>query len=218
MPPLTWLSLLIFLFLSACKDSPLPPPAAPVDAPAQAAQPEADAPGKEAFQEYRTPEQIKADSRQYGHIPISGRTTPEAVLTRFDSWRTRAAEARANPQTAQALGAVAPGAKVTVLFGTWCKDCFRELPQLWKAFELAGGQDALPFDLEYIALDETFVAQDVDLSPYDIKALPTIIVTRQGQEVGRMVESSMLPVEDTLLALLTGEKQGTLPGAPVDAK
>ena len=209
--------LLLPLCMSACEKKPAPQ-AQTNTSPLPLAQEAGQEAAEQEPEDYRTPDQIKAESRQYGHIPIVGRTTPAAVLKTFENWRTKAQDARANPATATALLGVPPGAKLTVLFGTWCKDCFRELPQLWKAFDLAGGQDALPFEVEYIALDETFVAQDIDLSPYDIKALPTLIVSRQGQEVGRMVESSALPVEDTLLALLDGSRQGPMPQAPVDTK
>lgn len=151
------------------------------------------------------PEAVK-ESRKYGHIPIAGETTPEAVMEKFKRWKDAREAAVADKEIGKKLGEVAPGAELYVFFGTWCADCHRELPRLWAAFEHAGGE--LPFTVKYVALDEQFQAADFDLTPYNIERIPTIIVKRDGKEVGRIIESTADPVERELLALLDGSKTG----------
>ena len=151
------------------------------------------------------PDSVK-ESRKYGHVPIAGETTPEEVMEKFPRWKKAREEATADEQVGAKLGEVDEGAKVMMLFGTWCKDCHRELPRLWAALSHAG--DDLPFEVTYIGLDEQFQAGQFDLTPYAVERIPTIIVERDDEEVGRIVEKTEDPVERELLALLTGEKEG----------
>ena len=66
------------------------------------------------------------------------------------------------------------------------------------------------FEVEYIAVNERLQAEGMDLSTYDLRNIPTIVVTRDGKEVGRFIEKSSEPAEVELEALLTGKKTGVL--------
>ncbi len=48
------------------------------------------------------------------------------------------------------------------------------------------------------------------MTNYEILYVPTFIVSRNGQEVGRIVESSPNGIEKDLLALLTGRSRGLI--------
>ncbi len=152
------------------------------------------------------------ESRKYGHIPIAGETTREAVLEKFGTWRAKMGEVEASQEVAEKFAAVKPGAEVTVIFGTWCSDCYNTLPVLWKHFDMVGGD--LPFKVNYIALDERFTANGVDLTPYDVHSIPTIIVKRDDKEVGRFIEQNGNPPAEEVLALLNGSKTGILSTNP----
>jgi hypothetical protein len=107
---------------------------------------------------------------------------------------------------------VEPGAEVTVFLGTWCGDSRRELARLWRALDETGG--TVPFDIRYIAVDEA-KAQPADrIAEGRIRFVPTLIVSRGGREVGRIVEHSPNGVEIDLLALLTGKAQGVVTASP----
>ena len=149
------------------------------------------------------------ESRKFGHVPIAGKTSREAVLEKFGTWRAKMDEVEANSEVAKELANVAPGARVTILFGTWCSDCYNTLPGLWKTFD-AMEKEALPFEVEYIAVNERLRAEGIDLTPYDLRNIPTIVVERDGKEVGRFIEKSEASAEVELLALLEGEKTGII--------
>jgi len=151
------------------------------------------------------------ESRKYGHVPIVGNTEPAKVQEKFDLWKKATDKAVADEAVSKKLAEVKEGAVVTVVFGTWCSDCYRELPQMWKALEKAG---KTPFTIQYIAIDEQFTAGDVNIHPYNITNIPTIIVQREGAEVGRIIEMPEQAIEKDLLALLDGSKKGTLTKSP----
>jgi len=109
---------------------------------------------------------------------------------------------------ARALAAVAPGAEVTVFLGTWCGDSARELPRFWRSLDEAGGE--VPFPVHYVAVDRAKKEPAAPIASYAIEFVPTFIVSRQGREVGRIVEEAPHGVEKDLLALLTGKAHGVL--------
>ncbi|MBV8201154.1 MAG: hypothetical protein JOZ15_11080, partial [Acidobacteria bacterium] len=129
-------------------------------------------------------------------------------------------EAKPDLAAARALAAVAPGAEVTVLLGTWCTDSRREISRLWKALDAigagAGGgpRGGLPFTLTYIGVDEAKKQPAAAVAAAGLEYVPTLIVRRDGREVGRIVESAPHGVEVDLLALLDGKAAGLLTASP----
>lgn len=111
-------------------------------------------------------------------------------------------------EAAAKLASVPPGAEVTVIFGTWCGDSRREVPRLWRALDAAGG--SLPFTVKLIGVDTQKTAPGLDKAALDLRYVPTVIVVRDGREVGRIVESAPNPIERELLALLDGSKTGLI--------
>jgi thiol-disulfide isomerase/thioredoxin len=138
---------------------------------------------------------------------LLGATTREKVEATPD-WVQAEVDAKPDAAAAQALAAVEPGAEVTIYLGSWCGDSRREVPRFWKALDAAGG--SVPFAVHYVAVDQA-KKEPADLLKQDaVRYLPTIVVRRGGQEVGRIVETSPHGVEQDLLALLTGKATGVL--------
>jgi hypothetical protein len=117
-------------------------------------------------------------------------------------------ESQPEAAAAQGLASVEPGAEVTVFLGTWCGDSRREVSRLCRAIDDVGG--SVPFQIRYIAVDREKKEPAGPVGESGIRFVPTLIVRRGGQEVGRIVETSPNGVEADLLALLTGKAQGTL--------
>ena len=189
------------------KKTPSAPPTTSAPATTQAAAPTTTA----TTPQPKTPEEIMEASRKYGHVPIVGGTTRAEIVQKFQTWQKAESEAKAKEGVGAALAEVPAGAKVTVVFGSWCKDCFQQLPQLWDAFDQT--EKEMPFEMVYIGLDET-LRGDRDLSAMNIHNIPTLIVERDGKEVGRIIESSPVSIEEDFLALLSGQKKGIISGNP----
>jgi hypothetical protein len=151
---------------------------------------------------------------------LVGPVTREQVETAVPAWVQAGVEAKPDLAAARALAGVAPGAEVTVLLGTWCSDSRREIPRLWKAFDEIGATSGggagggLPFTLTYIGVDEAKREPAAAVTAAGLTNVPTLIVRRDGREVGRIVESSPHGVEVDLLALLGGKAAGLLTANP----
>ena len=142
-----------------------------------------------------------------------GLTTRAAIEANHESWRS--ADSLPSRAVSESLSAVAPGAEVEVFLGTWCGDSRQQITRLFAAIELASATSALPFSLRFIGVDRSKHAHDaatnIDLNEgRDIRYVPTIIVSRAGMEVGRIVEHPTRSIEEDLHDLLTGARRGFL--------
>ena len=86
--------------------------------------------------------------------------------------------------------------------GDWCGDCRGQLPDFGAALEAAGVPDDrvhhYPVEKE---ADGSKTGPRVE--EYGIELIPTVVVERDGEEVGRYVEDERAPIAVYLAELLT---------------
>jgi len=131
---------------------------------------------------------------------LVGKATPGAIM-KVSGWRSAmdAVEVSADP------GPVRDKLKeveLTVVLGTWCPDSVREVTAFWG---WAGGAD-VP-GVRYIAVDRRKEAFELK---EPVVAVPTFIVRRDGEEVGRVVEQAVNGIGPDLLSLIEGSASGTI--------
>ncbi|MCK9410211.1 MAG: thioredoxin family protein [Bacteroidetes bacterium] len=88
---------------------------------------------------------------------------------------------------------------VVMIVGTWCGDSKRELPKQFKIF------DALQLSNDKIVVfgvDRSKKSVDGTTQKYRVVKVPTLIVFRGEQELGRIVENPTTSQEEDLLRLL----------------
>lgn len=146
---------------------------------------------------------------------LVGIVTREKVEEAHPDWVQAEVEAAPDAAAVRGLAAVEPGAEVIVFLGTWCSDSRREVPRLWRALDEAGG--TVPFQIRYVGVDRQKKEPAAPITNYDIRFVPTLVVERGGQEVGRIVEESPHGVEQDLLALLSGKARGVISASQTEA-
>jgi thiol-disulfide isomerase/thioredoxin len=139
---------------------------------------------------------------------LVGPITREQVEASHPDWVQAEVAASPDAEAAHGLAGVPPGAEVTVFLGTWCGDSAREVPRLWRSLDEAGA--SVPFQLHYVGVDREKKQPAAPIANFEIEFVPTFIVSREGREVGRIVEHAPHGVERDLLALLTGQAHGVL--------
>jgi len=141
--------------------------------------------------------------------PRSSTKGPSArsVLHREPAWRARYTRAAIRDDDIEALREAPAETEVVIVFGTWCPDSRRVVPVIWRAFHAAG---ALPFAVEHVEVDREKRSDRVDVAAYGLRYVPTIIVRRNGREVGRIVESAPHGVMSDFVDLLHGRARGVL--------
>lgn len=140
---------------------------------------------------------------------ITGPIDRARIEHELPNWRDEIARVEPDIAASQALGEVPPGATVDVFLGTWCGDSRRVVSRLFRALEWVP-EESRPFTIHFIAVDHDKRDPEGRAEGRDIRFVPTIIVVRDGHEVGRIVESAPHGVEVDLLHLLRGEASGVI--------
>jgi len=73
-----------------------------------------------------------------------------------------------------------------VFLGTWCGDSRRELPRMEKIFSEMGIDMS---NVLIVTLDRNKISPNGEQEGKDIRYVPTLIVSKDNQEIGRIVES-----------------------------
>jgi thiol-disulfide isomerase/thioredoxin len=98
------------------------------------------------------------------------------------------------------------GLEITLFFGTWCGDSQREIPRLLRLFDTLELADDM---LTVVAVDHvdgaTKTSPTGEEKGLEVYRVPTVVVSRDGEEVARIVEHPVLSLERDLLAILSGE-------------
>jgi len=120
----------------------------------------------------------------------------------FDSQYTKY---QASDRTVALLRKAIEGVSVEAYFGTWCGDSRRQIPRLLRILDLAGVEESR---LSLVALSDQ--RMQFKRSPGRLEEkryihrTPTIVLVRNGAEIGRIVETPSETIEADLLAILQG--------------
>jgi hypothetical protein len=91
--------------------------------------------------------------------------------------------------------------EILVVLGTWCHDSKEQVPRFFKVVDKVW---LLPKKVEIICVNTLKEAEGVDISPYDIKRVPTFIFMKDGMEIGRIIETPAKSIEEDMLMILGG--------------
>lgn len=90
------------------------------------------------------------------------------------------------------------GTSIVVLFGSWCHDSEREVPRLLKLIDVSGVELE---SLQLQAVDRNKQHPAKLHSQFELRYTPTIIVLREGKELGRIIEKPQHSLAADLAAL-----------------
>lgn len=93
-----------------------------------------------------------------------------------------------------------PGCHLVLLLGTWCSDSHELVPRLARVLQLAG----FPEDqMEVIGVNRKMKAPGQIRARYHLRKVPTLIISKNGYELGRIVEVVQQSIEQDLADLLS---------------
>ncbi len=90
------------------------------------------------------------------------------------------------------------GISTIVFLGTWCPDSRRNVPHFLKVADEAG---IPPDSIRLYCVDRTKKSDDGLTASYDIQRVPTFIFMKGGKEIGRIVESPELSIEQDMVRI-----------------
>ena len=89
---------------------------------------------------------------------------------------------------------------VVIMFGTWCHDSKREVPRMLRILDSAGvGTE----QISLIGVDINKTEPKGREKLYNLRNTPTLILLKNGKEVGRIIERPIVSLEADLIGLTT---------------
>jgi hypothetical protein len=132
-----------------------------------------------------------------------GPLTREKLWETVPVWRTLSEDYKPDAEAVAALRACGSDTRVTLLFGTWCPDSKKHITRLLKALDNAANPH---LQVSMIAINHDFDEPADTIQSRELTNVPTVIVERDGREIGRIVETpATATIEDDLAAILTGK-------------
>lgn len=90
--------------------------------------------------------------------------------------------------------------EIAIVLGTWCSDSRREFPRFYKILE----KISYSFDyLTIIGVNRLKQAPNTHIGDLKIELVPTFIISINGQEIGRIIETPELSLEKDLLKIIS---------------
>ncbi|MEO7445048.1 MAG: thioredoxin family protein [Ferruginibacter sp.] len=149
----------------------------------------------------QTPYLYNVDATHKGGVILNGIVT-KYLLANDSSFRWYKTNQTGYTPSANVLNAMATAKdkyQFVVFGGTWCSDTQFILPKFFALQEKSGYPDA---GISFFAVDrEKHTVGNIDAA-FQVKNVPTIIVMKNGQEVGRVVEYGKTGKWDEELAAL----------------
>jgi thiol-disulfide isomerase/thioredoxin len=133
--------------------------------------------------------------------PLVGEASWEELLALKPAYGLDAEEYEPKAESLNALKSIDRPLEFVVFFGTWCQLCKQIVPSFTKTIEEAGNQG---FAVTYVALDEAMEAPAEWIDRFKIGKTPTIIVSENGREIGRIEEDVPSTVEEELVEIVDG--------------
>jgi len=89
--------------------------------------------------------------------------------------------------------------EIVVTIGTWCGDSKEHLPAFMRILK---EMDFVFSKVTLIALDRNFDGGEAGLRPYNTEKVPTFIFFREGNELGRIIETPEGTLEEHMAKIL----------------
>ena len=158
-------------------------------------------------------EDAPAGPRVYEHERgphLVGAVERSGITGQFPDWDATYSEYEPLPDAVATLAAVDAPVEVVCVLGTWCHDSEREVPRFWKILDTV---DNANLELTMYAVgrtdDEGALAVEAELGyveslrlTWDVELVPTFVFLRDGEEIGRIVETPETTLEEDAAALL----------------
>lgn len=137
------------------------------------------------------------------HPGATGELSLDKLWATVPVWRSVMNNYEPNAGAVSQIKANDKETRVTLAFGTWCPDSKNYIPRLLKALSVANNNT---LRVKLIGIDNQFREPVASVQPLRITNVPTVIVEREGHEIGRIVETPAAnTIEEDLAAILAGK-------------
>ncbi|HEX7153463.1 MAG TPA: thioredoxin family protein [Thermoanaerobaculia bacterium] len=139
------------------------------------------------------------------HQSPAGPLSMEQLWETVPVWRAIADAYKPDEKTIARLRAITEPVKLEVVLATWCGDSKYHVPRLLRAVELANNPNVT---VALIGVGPDFTTPMSVVQTQNITNVPTVIVHRNGRELGRMNETpAAATVEEDIADIIAGTQK-----------
>ena len=141
------------------------------------------------------------DAKIGPQAPLVGEVPLDTVLDRKPDYVAAMTVYTPNDSVVTALAKVGTPVELKIFFGTWCSVCKARLPGLLRTLEDASNPN---LQLDLVAVTAEYKAPRDLLTKYNVHITPTVIIFRDGKEIGRLNKKPHPTLEADLARALAG--------------
>ena len=137
------------------------------------------------------------------HPGLTGEMNLDRLWETVPVWKATMENYKPGAADVAALNGIDKETNLTLLYGTWCGDSKYYIPRLLKALSAASNRK---LHVKLVGIDNQFREPADTVQSRRLTNVPTVIVERDGREIGRVVETPATKTfEQDLAAILTGK-------------
>ena len=130
---------------------------------------------------------------------LIGWLTPQKIFGQIREYQLEKGKYQPDNASLEKLKQCSTDINIIVFLGTWCPDCQREVPRLLKIMDLIQNSH---INYKLFGLDRSKRDQGGLAEKYKIEFVPTFVVLQNNKEIGRIVETPMVSLEQDLVEIL----------------
>ncbi len=143
---------------------------------------------------------ITKDARTGKPMLIGTATKSVFSDSNFSDWFTKEYSTyKVDTNTIKSIGNKVNDKKIKIVLGTWCSDSRREVPRMLKILDIIGFPQN---SLSLVFVDRTKKGIADETKGLDIKRVPTIIISKDKKELGRIIETPIETLEKDLTKII----------------
>lgn len=152
----------------------------------------------------------RVELEKYGTV-LLGEITREDIAKHLPDWNAEYFDYEPDPRLKADLAKHLKDVEIISVIGTWCPDCRREIPRMWRILEEVGYPVS---KMKMYAVGSSRFTNDMPIPKdalnwsgitrkfYGAEAVATIIFKRGGEELGRIVEAPDITLEEDILRIV----------------
>jgi len=138
-------------------------------------------------------------TKKFAYPIMTNRLTVEEMFSKIPVMKTEMENYQPNSAAVAFLQNFDQDIKISVVLGTWCPDSRREVPRFLKVMEAANNPH---FQYELFGLDRAKKDSLGMGEKFQIEYVPTFVVLKNDEEIGRIIETPIETIEQDLVEIL----------------
>jgi len=130
---------------------------------------------------------------------LTGWLTQQQIFNKIQAYRLEKDQYQPDGDLVEKLKKSITGVQILVFLGTWCPDSQREVPRFLKIMELVQNP-GITFKL--MGLDRSKRDEGGLAEKHQVEFVPTFVVLHNEKEIGRIVETPIVGIEQDLVEIL----------------